>query len=170
MAQGQFWLFIAPICWWSICDIVTETANTVIRYPNSKNQNWFDENNIEIKTLLRQKKNAHLSREQDRRSSLKKKHFQKLKQECQTKLRELQNIWWQQKVVKLQGYADACDLRNFYMGTKQLFGPVRTSAGSLLAADNTIILTDPQDIFLCWKEHFSTFLNRRFNTVPNPPP
>lgn len=61
-------------------------------------------------------------------------------------------------------HTDACDLRNFYAGIKELFGAVRTSTGSLLAADNANILTDPQDILLHWKEHFSTLLNRKSST------
>ena len=75
-------------------------------------------------------------------------------------LREIQNKWWQQKASELQRYADTRDLRNFYAGTKQLNGPVRTSTGTLLAADSTAILTDPLDILERWREHFSTLLNQ----------
>lgn len=99
-----------------------ETANTVISFGKTKNQAWFDVNNIEIHNLIEAKKNARLTYEQDRRSSF--KHFQKL---TQTELRELQDIWCQPNVVELQGYANAHDLRNFYSETKQLFEPERTS-------------------------------------------
>lgn len=61
--------------WRIICDIATETANTVINFTKTKNQDWFDENNIEIYNLIEAKKNAHLAHEQDQRSRLKKKHF-----------------------------------------------------------------------------------------------
>ena len=46
-----------------------------------------------------------------------------LKRQCQTKLREIQNNWWQQKASRLQWCADNRDLKNFYAGTKQLYGP-----------------------------------------------
>lgn len=42
---------------------------------------------------------------------------------------------------------------------KQLFGPVRSSTGTLLDADNTSIQTDSKGILTSWKEHFSTLLS-----------
>lgn len=70
---------------------------------------------------------------------------------CQTKLRKLQNIWWQKEVVELLGYADVSYLRNFYAGMKQLFGLVWTSIRSLPSADNVNTPTNPQDILLYWR-------------------
>lgn len=106
---------------------------------------------------------------------IKKKNFQNLKQECQKKLREMQNIWCQQKVVDLEGFTDAREMsmleRNNYLDQYE------HQLDPFLVADNTNTLTDPQDILLRWKEHFSTFLNRNSTTsedlprnVPNPPP
>jgi len=59
----------------------------------------------------------------------------------------------------LQGYADSRDLKRFFEGTKKIFRPKHTAAGTLLAADNTI-LTEDYEIQNRWVEHFNTLLNR----------
>ncbi|XP_076046084.1 uncharacterized protein LOC143028190 [Oratosquilla oratoria] len=57
-------------------------------------------------------------------------------------------------------YADNRDLRNFYAGTKGIYGPVRSSVGSLLSADSSTILTYPTDILNHWRDPFYQLLNR----------
>lgn len=56
----------------------------------------------------------------DARSRFKKACNHELKWQCQTKPHQIQNT----KVVKLQQFANTRDLRNFYTGMKELFGPV----------------------------------------------
>lgn len=75
------------------------------------------------------------------------------------KLIRIQNNWWQQKAVELQQFADACDLRSFYVRIKELFGHVRSSTGTLLSVDGTTILSDLNDILEQWREPFTELLN-----------
>jgi len=108
-------------------------------------------------TSLRKSRICH---EHDLKSTDEKSNYQHLKKQCQTKLREIQNNWWQQKAKELHYFADARDLRNFYTGTKAIYGPTKSSTGTLMSADNSILLTDSQAILDCWKEHFNTLLNK----------
>jgi len=68
--------------------------------------------------------------------------YAQAKSQCQARLQEIQNEWWQQMAQDLQGYADSRDLKSFFEGTKKIFGPKHTAAGTLLAADNTILTED----------------------------
>ncbi|XP_047111608.1 caldesmon-like [Schistocerca piceifrons] len=63
-----------------------------------------------------------------------------------------------QKATELQNLSDARNLRGFYAGIKELYGPIRSSSGALKAADNSTILTESQDILNRWKEYFSSLL------------
>ena len=146
--------------WSVIRNTITDAAKSIIGFTKKKNKDWFDENNHEINHLINAKRMARLAQEQDPHSRWKKTRYRELKQQCQTKLRELQNNWWQQKSVELEQYATARDFRNFYAGTKEIFGPVRSATGTLLASDSTTILTDQTDILTRWKDHFSELLNR----------
>ncbi|XP_076043675.1 uncharacterized protein LOC143026786 [Oratosquilla oratoria] len=76
----------------------------------------------------------------------------------------------------LQGYANSRDLKSFFVGTKKIFKPKQTAAGTLLAADNTILMED-NEIQNHWVEHFNTLLNRNssaqqgfLQNVPQHPP
>lgn len=146
--------------WTFISNTISNAAKDTIGYNKKKNQDWFDENDNEISRLIDAKRMARLAHEQDTRCQRKKACYHDLKKLCQTKLREIQNQWWTQKAVELQQYADSRDLRNFYAGTKELYGPVRSSVGSLLSADSSTILTDPTDILERWRDHFYQLLNR----------
>jgi len=112
------------------------------------------------------------------KSTDKKSKCQHLKKQlCQTKLREIQNNWWEQKAEELQNFADARDLRSFYEGTKAIYRPTKSSTGTLMSADNSILLTYSQVIFDRWKEHFNILLNKTstaaedfLRNVPAQPP
>ena len=153
--------------WTTLKDIIINAAENTIGYTKRKNQDWFDDNNPEISRLISAKREAHLSLQQDPTSHMKKKRYQELKRECQTGIRDIQNNWWQEKAKELQTYADARDLHNFYAGTKELYGPTRSSTGTLKTADNNSTLTDSQDILMRWREHFSTLLNRNSTADEN---
>ena len=64
---------------------------------------------------------------------------------------------------------DARDFRSFYAETKNIYGPNRSSTGTLKSVDNTNNLTDSQNILQRWKEHLSTLLNRNSNAAKNFP-
>ncbi|XP_047103602.1 uncharacterized protein LOC124722492 [Schistocerca piceifrons] len=138
---------------------------------------WFDNNHGKIQAIINAKRDAYLSLAQDPSCAEKKAHFQEHKQKCQSEIRAIKNKWWQQKATELQNLSDARNLRGFYAGIKELYGPIRSSSGTLKAAVNSTILTEIQDILSRWKGYFSSLLNRPstaaadfLKTVPQHPP
>ncbi|XP_076059549.1 uncharacterized protein LOC143036186 [Oratosquilla oratoria] len=162
--------------WNNIRDAINEAARTVIGYQSKQHQDWFDDNDENIKSLINAKRRARIALDQDSNSQPKKAKYAQAKSQCQARLREIQNEWWQQMVQDLQGYADSSDLKSFFVGTKKIFGPKHTAAGTLLAADKSI-LTEDHEIQNRWIEHFNTLLNRNsaaqqdfLRNVPQHPP
>ncbi|XP_076036546.1 uncharacterized protein LOC143022287 [Oratosquilla oratoria] len=145
--------------WNNIQDVINEAARTVIGYQSKQHQDWFDDNDENIKSLINAKRRARIALDQDPNSQPKKAKYTQAKSQYQARLREIQNEWWQEMEQDLQGYADSRDLKSFFAGTKKIFGPKHTAAGTLLAADNTI-LTEDHEIQNRWIEHFNTLLNR----------
>ena len=161
--------------WNIIRTSITKAAEDVIGFSTRQHQDWFDQNDVEILQLIDKKKSARLSLENryTRASSIR---FQEAKQECQRKIREIQNLWWQKKAREIQSYADGRDLRRFYAATKEIFGPRRVNSNALKTADEKTTLTEGQDILKRWKEHFEELLNRTstaaddlLNNVPQLP-
>jgi len=144
--------------WTNIQDAINETARTIIGYQSKQHQDWFDDKDKDIEALINTKWKARIARDQDPNSQPKMAKYAQAKSQCQARLQEIQNEWWQQMAQDLQGYADSRDLKSFFEGTKKIFGPKHTAAGTLLAADNTI-LTEDYEIQNRWVEHFNTLLS-----------
>jgi len=83
-----------------------------------------------ITSLIDVKGHARLAFENNP-SAENKRNYQQANTACQRGIREVQNTWWQQKSENLQKYADQWDMRRFYAATKEIFGPTRSSFGSL---------------------------------------
>ncbi|XP_046998241.1 craniofacial development protein 2-like [Schistocerca americana] len=128
--------------WTTLKNIIKETAENVVGFSARKRSDWFDDNHGEIQAIINAKRDAYLSLAQDPSCAEKKAHFQELKQKCQSEIRAIKNKWWQQKATELQNLSDARNLRGFYAGIKELYGPIRSSSGTLKAADNSTILTE----------------------------
>ena len=64
-----------------------------------------------------------------------------MKAAAQTKTINIQNCCWREKSTELRRYADAKDMKNFYIGMKELYGPTKTST-RILEDKYGIILTN----------------------------
>ncbi|KAI8496700.1 hypothetical protein Bbelb_253550 [Branchiostoma belcheri] len=143
--------------WSFLRGTISKAAEDAVGYSSRSHQDWFDQNDVDIRHLIDQKRSARLAWEnRPTRAGL--RRFRKAKQECQRRLREMRNLWWQEK--EIQSYADNRDLRRFYAATKEIFGPRRGCTNTLQAADGTTTLTEDQAILQRWQEHFQTLLNR----------
>ncbi|XP_035692546.1 uncharacterized protein LOC118427017 [Branchiostoma floridae] len=124
---------------------ISKAAEDVVGYCSRSHQDWFDQNDSDIRDLIDLKRSARLAWEnRPTRASL--RRFKKAKQECQRRVREMQNLWWQDKAKEIQSYADNRDLRRFYAATKETYGPRRGGTNNLLTADGMTALTDDQAI------------------------
>ena len=96
----------------------------------------------------------------DKSCSSKKAAYNRIKQEVQSKTREMKNRWWMDKAMELQEAADHKDVKRFFENLKAVYGPKEGGLAPLLAADGCTLLKDRDDILKRWTEHFSNLLNR----------
>ena len=129
--------------------------------PTSKRHNdWFDENCAEIRQLLENRRRGYKAHLDDPISTAKKDALRNMRSTIQLKLRQMQDSWLSNKADKIQGYADRNDMKKFYDGLEEIYGPTTSGSPPLLSADGSSLITDKDKILERWAEHFDSVLNR----------
>jgi len=72
----------------------------------------------------------------------------------------MQDSWLNAKADEIQRYADSHDMKNFYSGLKEVYGPTSSGSSPLLSADGSTLITERKKILDRWAEHFNGVLNR----------
>ncbi len=72
----------------------------------------------------------------------------------------MRDTWLSNKADEIQGYADRNDMKNFYAGLKEVYGPTTSGNSPLLSADGLTLLTEKDKILDRWAELFNSVLNR----------
>ena len=146
--------------WVVLRDKIHDTAFQLLGPTTRKNQDWFDENDEEIKEMLAEKNRLHRIYQLDQSSAAKKTAFTNIRRIVQTRLRKMQDSWLVAKADEIQKYADTHDSKRFYDALKEVYGPQSSSTSPLLNVDGTTLITDKPAILNRWTEHFSAVLNR----------
>ena len=152
----------SPDCekrWASFRDTVYSAAEESVGHLQRKHQDWFDDNNAEIKSLLSEKKKAHEAWISDPNSIAKKQRFKSIQNLLQSKIRQMKDKWWADKAAEIQSYADQRASKAFFSGLKMVYGPSSQTNAPLKSSDGTL-LTEKSDILDRWTEHFDMLLNR----------
>ena len=149
----------AEHAWTVFRDAVFSAAETALGFCKRKHQDWFDQNDQDILTLIEAKRSAHAAWLSDKNSAFKHAHFKQLRGQVQSRTRELKNAWWADKATEVQNHADNKRSKEFYAGLKSIFGPVQCTTAPIRNRDG-MLLTDKEDILKQWTLHFSTLLNR----------
>ena len=149
----------AEHAWTVFRDAVFTAAETALGFCKRKHQDWFDQNDQDILTLIEAKRSAHAAWLSDKNSASKHSHFKQLRRQVQSRTRELKNAWWADKATEVQNHADNKRSKEFYAGLKSIFGPVQCTTALIRNRDG-MLLTDKEDILKQWTLHFSTLLNR----------
>ena len=149
------------VAWANFRNTVYDSAKLTLGYPKRKHQDWFDSNNMEITSLLNQKREAYNSWLSDKGSTAKHDRFKHLRSKVQTELRQMKDKWWEAKAAELQQYADEHNSKKFFAGLKTVYGPSSNAMAPVRAADGTL-LTEKSDIVQRWCDHFSQLLNRPY--------
>uniref|UniRef100_H3AJS3 Endonuclease/exonuclease/phosphatase domain-containing protein n=1 Tax=Latimeria chalumnae TaxID=7897 RepID=H3AJS3_LATCH len=97
--------------WQALKETIHVACKESIGVITRRHQDWFDENNAEIKFLLDRKRKAFCDWQNHPTSSQKQGTFQQLKVEAQRKIREIKNKWWEEKAKKIQQF-DNHDMRS----------------------------------------------------------
>ena len=146
--------------WAKLCETVYTAAMDCLGPTARKHKDWFDENCTEILMLLEEKRQAHKAHLDDPDSTARKNALKNMCRDLQRKLRQLRDTWLSSKADEIQGYADRKDMKNFYAGLKEVYGPTTSGACPLLSADGAKLITDKEGILGRWAEHFDSVLNR----------
>lgn len=146
--------------WEAIRETVYNTAMECLGPISRKHKDWFDENCTEITQLLEEKRSAYKAHIEDPSSKQKKGTWKSLCSNVQMKLRQMHDSWLSKKAEEIQGYADRNDMKNFYDGLKEIYGPTPCGSSPLLSADGSTLFTDKDKILGRWAEHFKSVLNR----------
>ncbi|KAI8516668.1 hypothetical protein Bbelb_052490 [Branchiostoma belcheri] len=146
--------------WAKLKNVLLQTCKSTIGLHKRVSEDWFDENDSEIKDLIDRKRQAFVCWQDDYHNIEKHKRFTLLKAEVQTRVRDMKNTWWEAKAQELQAFADRHDMRNFFQATKALYGPTKSGLAPLKSEDGSILHKDEASIKARWKEHFEKLLNR----------
>ena len=146
--------------WTVFQKVVHSSAATTIGHLSRKHQDWFDENDEEIKLLLEEKHCLHKAHQDDTSSVSKKAAYNNICQTVQNRLRDMQDSLLSKKAEEIQSFADRKDMKKFHDALKTIYGQNSSGATPLLSADGSTLLTDKDAILKRWAEHVNSVLNR----------
>ena len=146
--------------WKDIRETVYNTAMECLGPISRKHQDWFDENCTEIIKMMEEKRSAYKIHMEDPFSKGKRDSWKSLCSNIQAKLRQMHDAWLSKKADDIQSCADRNDMKNFYDGLKEIYGPTSSGTSPLLSADGSTLITDKEKILGRWAEHFESVLNR----------
>ena len=96
--------------------VVYNTIKTYLGKPDRKHQDWFDPNDHELQTLM-------CRRDQTRSTRSTTAAYKDACRLLQKRTRALKSDWWERKAVELQRAADRNNMKGFYNGLKDVWGP-----------------------------------------------
>ena len=135
-------------------DKIHDTAFQLLGPTMRKKQDWFDENDEEIKEMLAEKNLLHIIYKLDQLSTAKMTAFTNIRRTVQTRLHKMQDSWLAAKADEIQKYADTHDSKRLYDALKAVYGPQSSSTSPLLNVDGTTLITDKPAILNRWAENF----------------
>ena len=111
--------------WAALQQVVYNTAKTYIGNPHRKHQDWFDPNDQELQTLTSRRDQTHQRVLQTRSTRATTTAYKDACRLLQKRSCALKSDWWERKAVELQRAADRNDMKGFYNGQKEVWGPKR---------------------------------------------
>ncbi|VDM04140.1 unnamed protein product [Schistocephalus solidus] len=155
--------------WCQLRDTIQSTALDVLGRERRQHQDWFDDNDAAINTLLVKKNQLHkayINRPTAANKTAFYQTFYRSRRLVKQRLREMQDAWMTCKAEEIEGYADRNEWKNFFATTKAVYGPPVKGATPLLSANGRTLLTEKTQILTRWAEHFQSVLNQP-STISN---
>ena len=91
---------------------VHSSAATTIGHPCRKHQDWFDENDEEIKLLIKEKHCLHKAHQDGTSSVSKKAAYENICKRVQNRLRDMHDSLLSKKAEEIQSYTDQKDMKH----------------------------------------------------------
>ena len=150
--------------WESFRDDMYNSAADVLGLSEKKHQDWFDENNEQIKHLLSLKKNIHSLTLQSHLSQSQKleamESYKTVKKKVQSELRSMENKWWDDLASQIEAASERNDSKTLYNLLNKAYGPQKSGVTPLRSKDGKSLLSETTEISNRWREHFSDLLNQ----------
>lgn len=150
--------------WETLRDTLYRVGKDILGFVHNKHQDWFDENDGEISELLSKKRQAEsqlLVENLSPEESLRRKNVVKsLKSRIQKRLRQMENLWWDNKSDEIERAANIGDTKKFHSLLREVHGPRSATISPLKSQDGSTVIKDSKGILNRWKEHFDQLLNR----------
>ena len=116
-------------------------------------------NDQELQTLMSRRDKAHqrvLQTRSTRSTTAAYKDACRLLQKC---TQALKSDWWERTAVELQRAADRNDMKGFYNGPKEVWGPKKKGPVHLKSTNGMETFSDSKRVVARWSEHFQKLLN-----------
>ena len=146
--------------------VVYDTANASLGKHEKKHQDLFDPNGQILRDLMAKWDQAHQRVLQIRST---RSAVQAYKDACrilQKYTRARKSEWWEMKAEELQRSTDRNDMKGFYSGLKEVWGPQTKQHVHLKSSDGLEIFTDSKSVMARWSEYFQKLLNVPGDIVP----
>jgi hypothetical protein len=141
-------------------DQTYKAAAEVLGPDKRKHKDWFDEQDAAARALLDELHETHLVWIKDKTCQAKNAVYNRAKQSCQAKLREMKEKWWSTKAAEMQKAADRHDLKRFCEGLNAICGPRSSGSAPVRTRDGSTLITERSRILERWAEHFQSVLNQ----------
>ena len=145
--------------WAALQQVVYNTAKTYLGKPDRKHQDLFDPNDQELQTLMSRRDQAHQRVLQTRSTRYTTAAYKDACRLLQKHTRALKSNWWERKAVELQRAADSNNMKGFYNGLKEVWGPKKKGPVQLKSTDGMETFSDSKRVVARWSEHFQKLLN-----------
>ena len=144
--------------WEDLKETVYSTASQVLGKQGRKHQDWFDEHDMSLQKLIEERDKARQASFQCNTRS-KRKTYRKAQSSLQRYTREMKSRWWEEKARELQEAADRRDMKAFYTGLRETYGPKPRGLVQLRDLDGTTVLQEKDKILERFSHHFDQLLN-----------
>ena len=153
--------------WTHVKTALTDACKEAVGFKTKRHQDWFNENDKEIRRLIESKRQAFTDWQNHRHCNVRKAKYHILRADVQREIRNMKDKWWIDKAAEIQGYADNHKSREFYAATRTIYGPTQRHTAPLRSKDGTTLIKDKEGILSRWKEHFTDLLNRDSHVQPD---
>ena len=144
--------------WDTMSKVVFNASAEVLGYTKRKNADWFNENDEQIKELIKERNNA-LQTKLSNSCQINDNRLKSARANLQRKLREMENNWWLHKAEAMQKQADENNSAGFFKSLKEVYGPQAKMSNTLLSRDSSTVITEPSQLVERWGDYFNTLLN-----------